>query len=174
MRPEVRLPGIGCAYSLPVTLPLVEVLEKHAPVMKTAERLVAREMRLAEIMEMLRGCYSFAGCDTPRDALDAFLLGQSPALLLAEILCAVLGPAQSMGAITAGQDNRRIDITSLRRFFLGVLGWTPDTLKKAALPDLCDAYLGHAQWHGIAPKAPPGKEFMTAMLQQFPDGKDKT
>ena len=57
---------------------------------------------------------------------------------------------------------------------MGVLGWTPDTLKQAALPDLCDAYLGHAQWHGITPKTTPTKEFMAAMLQQFPDGKDKT
>lgn len=57
---------------------------------------------------------------------------------------------------------------------MGVLGWTPDALKQAALPDLCDAYLGHAQWHGIAPKTTPTKEFMAAMLQRFPDGKEKT
>jgi hypothetical protein len=57
---------------------------------------------------------------------------------------------------------------------MGVLGWTPDALKQAALPDLCDAYLGHAQWHGIAPKTTPTKEFMAAMLQRFPDGKDNT
>ena len=57
---------------------------------------------------------------------------------------------------------------------MGVLGWTPDTLKTASLPDLCDAYLGHAQWQGITPNTTPTKEFMAAMLQQFPDGKDKT
>ncbi|MDF3022901.1 MAG: hypothetical protein K0R10_262 [Alphaproteobacteria bacterium] len=54
---------------------------------------------------------------------------------------------------------------------MGVLGWTPDTLKHAVLPDLCDAYLGHAHWHGIAPKPTPTKEFMAAMLRQFPDRK---
>lgn len=57
---------------------------------------------------------------------------------------------------------------------MGVLGWTPDTLARASLPDLCDAYLGHAQWHGTLPKTAPAKEFMAAMLQRFPDGKDNT
>lgn len=55
---------------------------------------------------------------------------------------------------------------------MGVLGWTPDALARASLPDLCDAYQGHAQWHGITPKTTPTKEFMAAMLQRFPDGKD--
>lgn len=175
MKDKITLPGIGCSYTLPVTLALVAALEEKTTVMKAAEQLVARQMKLSEMLDHLRGCYRLAGCETPRADLDAHLMTQSPALLLAEILCAVLAPASAMGAIKLGEpkesDWRRIDITSLRRFFMGVLGWTPDTLRHAGLPDLCDAYLGHAAWHGIAPAPTPTKEFMTAMLQQFPDRK---
>lgn len=99
MRESITLPGIGCSYALPVTLALVAALEEKTTVVKAAEMLVAREMTLAEMLERLRACYDLAGCDMPRAQLDAHLLAQSPALLLAEILCAVLAPASAMGAI---------------------------------------------------------------------------
>ena len=105
MRDSIILPGIGCSYALPVTLALVEALEEKTTVLKAAEQLVAREMKLAEMLEHLRACYALAGCETPREQLDAHLMAQSPALLLAEILCAVLAPASAMGAISSGEAN---------------------------------------------------------------------
>lgn len=106
MKDSIALPGIGCSYALPVTLALVAALEEKTTVLKAAEMLVAREMKLSETLEHLRACYKLAGCDMPREPLDAHLLGQSPALLLAEILCAVLAPASAMGAIApAGKTN---------------------------------------------------------------------
>ena len=91
------------SITLPVTLALVAALEEKTTVLKAAEQLVAREMKLADILEHLRACYALAGCDTSRAQLDAHLLTQSPALLLAEILCAVLAPASAMGALTSGE-----------------------------------------------------------------------
>ena len=103
MKDSITLPGIGCRYTLPVTLALVAALEENTTVLKAAEQLVAREMKLADILEHLRACYRLAGCEIPREQLDAHLLTQSPALLLAEILCAVLAPASAMGALTSGE-----------------------------------------------------------------------
>lgn len=103
MKDNITLPGIGCSYTLPVTLALVAALEEKTTVMKAAEQLVARQMKLSEMLEHLRGCYRLAGCETPPADLDAHLLTQSPALLLAEILCAVLAPASAMGAIKLGE-----------------------------------------------------------------------
>ncbi len=103
MKDSITLPGIGRHYALPVTLALVAALEEKTTVLTAAEQLVARRMKLAEMLAHLRACYALAGCDMPREQLDAHLLAQSPALLLAEILCAVLAPASAMGAIPAGE-----------------------------------------------------------------------
>jgi hypothetical protein len=103
MKDSITLPGIGRNYSLPVTLALVATLEEKTTVLKAAEQLVAREMKLADVLEHLRACYDLAGCDLPREQLDAYLAAQSPALLLAEIFCAVLAPASAMGAIRMGE-----------------------------------------------------------------------
>lgn len=105
MKDSITLPGVGCTYTLPVTLALVAALEEKTTVLKAAEQLMAREIKLAETLEHLRACYKLAGCDLPPDALDAHLLGQSPALLLAEIFCAVLAPASAMGAIKLGEES---------------------------------------------------------------------
>ncbi|MDF3022900.1 MAG: hypothetical protein K0R10_261 [Alphaproteobacteria bacterium] len=104
MKDSMTLPGIHCSYALPVTLALVAALEEKTTVLKAAEQLVARDMKLADILEHLRACYTLAGCETPREQLDTYLLTQSPALLLAEILCAVLAPASAMGALTSGEE----------------------------------------------------------------------
>lgn len=103
MKNSITLPGIGCSYALSVTLALVAALEEKTTVLKAAEQLVAREMKLAETLEHLRACYALAGCNISPHELDAHLLEQSPALLLAEIFCAVLAPASAMGAITMGE-----------------------------------------------------------------------
>lgn len=105
MKHKIALPGIGQNYVLPVTLALAEALEEKTTVLKAAELLVARDMKLAEVLEHLRACYALAGCDTPQERLDAHLLTQSPSLLLADIFCAVLAPASAMGAVTPGEES---------------------------------------------------------------------
>lgn len=66
-----------------------------------------------------------------------------------------------------------MDIASLRRFFMGVLGWTPATvMREATVDDLADAYLGFFAFHPAAPAAAgnrPSKQFLQAMLGRFPD-----
>ncbi|HYD17053.1 MAG TPA: hypothetical protein VEF76_01075 [Patescibacteria group bacterium] len=100
MSDNIQLPGGYCLF---VNLALVEVLEQDTTIIKMAERLVARDMKLAEMIAVLRRCYAHAGCTRPVAEMDEFLIGRSPALLLAEILCAVLAPASAMGAITPGE-----------------------------------------------------------------------
>lgn len=64
---------------------------------------------------------------------------------------------------------RRIDLVPLRRFFLGVLGWTPRTLmQEARLEDLKDALDGYAEHHGLA-RQKPSKDFLQRMMGLFPD-----
>jgi hypothetical protein len=76
--------------------------------------------------------------------------------------------------VTGGPDRaaaRQIDLSGLRQFFLGVLGWTPQALRRAGLHDLCAACAGFRRH-----RRPPGaqtrvsKSFMAEMLRRFPDG----
>lgn len=63
---------------------------------------------------------------------------------------------------------RALDLKVPRRFFLGVLGWTPDAaLRQARLVDLADAWAGHAGRAGFS--APVSRQFMAEMMQRFPD-----
>jgi len=81
----------------------------------------------------------------------------------------------------------------MRKFFMGVLGWTPETvMREASLYELHDAWLGYAERHGaerhgaerhgaerhgaerhgIAAAAPAVTAvFLNDMLQRFPDGR---
>lgn len=64
---------------------------------------------------------------------------------------------------------RRIDMGPLRRFFLGVMGWTPHTLmQEARLEDLKDALDGYAEHRGLSRQALP-KSFLQRMMGLFPD-----
>lgn len=64
---------------------------------------------------------------------------------------------------------RQINLLPLRRFFLGVLGWTPHTLmQEAHLDDLKDALEGYAEHHGLARQV-LSREFLQKMTTLFPD-----
>lgn len=64
---------------------------------------------------------------------------------------------------------RRIDLVPLRRFFLGVLGWTPRALmQEARLEDLKDALDGYAEHHGLT-RQTVSKDFLKKMMGLFPD-----
>ena len=59
----------------------------------------------------------------------------------------------------------------LRRFFLGVMGWTPDTLLQASLRDLVDAaegYAGKSSKHDLPPPS-----FMQDMMKKHPDDSER-
>lgn len=64
-----------------------------------------------------------------------------------------------------------IDIRAVRKFFMGVLGWTPDVLMaKASLGDLTDAFEGYAEFHGLIPTVPAlSRQFLNEMMKKFPD-----
>lgn len=81
------------------TLALVEGLERDRSLLKTAELLISRELKVIEVLAVLRACYRHAGCTLDDAALDAFLLEQTPSLLLAEVLVAILAPLAAMGAL---------------------------------------------------------------------------
>ena len=114
---QITLPLPDGEMMLHPTLSLVAAMEQEASLMKTAERLLARELKLSEMLPLLRACYRAAGCgmdNTARGmdnaargmddtALDAFLLEHAPGLLLAEILVAILSPLSALGAVPPGE-----------------------------------------------------------------------
>ncbi len=67
---------------------------------------------------------------------------------------------------------KKIDIKTLRQFFMGMLGWTPEiVMKQATVEDLADAYEGYMFINGACEqeKQMPSKKFMQEMLNKFPD-----
>lgn len=94
--PEGRL-------TLVPTLSLVEALEKDTSLLKTAERLLSRDLKISEILPLLHICYRAAGCTAADADLDAFLLERAPGLMLAEILVALIAPLAGMGAASPGE-----------------------------------------------------------------------
>ena len=78
-------------------------------------------------------------------------------------------PASGDEGGAAGGDARVVDLRLLRRFFLGVLGWTPQTvMRDATLQDLQDAYAGFHSFHGLQDQR-IGSDFLVAMMKKFPD-----
>ncbi len=63
-----------------------------------------------------------------------------------------------------------MNLRLIRKFFLGVLGWTPaDMRREASLDDLLEAWLGYAEFHNLLKPCPPDKAFLLRMMQLFPD-----
>lgn len=63
----------------------------------------------------------------------------------------------------------------IRRFFTGVLGWTPRTVREeASLADLAGAFEGFCAWHGlaVAGNTLPPAGFLEEMLKKYPDRKE--
>ncbi len=86
---------------------------------------------------------------------------------LAEILLAL----DRMGAFYLEDNKKKADLQSVKKFFTGVMGWTPQTvLREATLTDLADAFEGYMTLQ--KPKKPglPSVQFLSAMMQRFPDG----
>jgi hypothetical protein len=65
-----------------------------------------------------------------------------------------------------------LDFVEVRRFFLGVIGWTPPVLyTDASLSDLLLAFEGYWQEKGVflQPRSLPDIAFMQDMIERHPD-----
>lgn len=67
----------------------------------------------------------------------------------------------------------RLDLAPLRGFFMGVVGWPPEVVRRAALQDLCATLTAHADYHGRRVRPAVDADFMRWMMAQYPD-KGKT
>ncbi|TAL39634.1 MAG: hypothetical protein EPN97_02095 [Alphaproteobacteria bacterium] len=100
-----KLPGPEQDYPLHLNLDLVEALEEAGgSLLKIADDLVSRELKLSAMLPLLRIAYGRAGCTLTVEELDAFLLCRSPASLLADLLMAILTPLHAAGAVTPGEE----------------------------------------------------------------------
>lgn len=101
---DFSLPGPAGHLALPLNLDLVEALEDAGgSLLKLADRLVAHDLKLSEMLPLLRLCYRRAGCALADAEIDALILRHSPAALMASLLMGILAPLQEMGAVTAGE-----------------------------------------------------------------------
>lgn len=98
-RQYITLPLPASTLKLAPDLALVMALEETRSLLKTAEMLLSRELRVSEVLLLLRICYRAAGCRMDDAALDAWLLGRSPASLLADILSGILTPLAALGVV---------------------------------------------------------------------------
>lgn len=100
-----KLPGPEQDYPLHLNLDLVEALEEAGgSLLKIADDLVSRDLKLSAMLPLLRIAYGKAGCVLAPVELDSFLLCRSPASLLADLLMAILTPLHAAGAVTPGED----------------------------------------------------------------------
>jgi hypothetical protein len=99
-----KLPGPDHDFALPLTLGLVEALEEAGgSLLKIADDLVSRELKISAILPLLRIAYGRAGCAIAAEELDRFLLRCSPVSILADLLMAILTPLQEAGAVAPGE-----------------------------------------------------------------------
>lgn len=100
---SITLPGPLHTYHLRPTLQLVTDIETTGGnIFKIADQLVSQELGLNDILQLLTTAYK--SCDKGIDAhsISDYLLNDcpiAPALLLSDILVAILSPLQKMGAI---------------------------------------------------------------------------
>ncbi|MEZ0226535.1 MAG: hypothetical protein ACAH83_18405 [Alphaproteobacteria bacterium] len=102
---DFKLPGPDKHYPLRLNLDLVAALEDTGgSLLKIADRLVSRDLKLSEILPLLHIAYARAGCAMETGELAGFLLCRSPASLLADLLMAILTPLREAGAVTPGEE----------------------------------------------------------------------
>ncbi len=100
--PYFTLPLPNGAQPLHLTLSLVDALEQAGgSLYAAAEKLVARQMMLGDVLRMLIAAYRHSACGMDEVALHGFLLGCQPAVLLTRLLSAVLSP---LAAVDIAQD----------------------------------------------------------------------
>jgi hypothetical protein len=98
------LQGPDRDYPVKITLGLVADLEKkYGSLYQIAEGLIAKNMPLSTIADMLKTVYRAAGCDTEEKTLDAFLVRQPCADIFAAFLLDILSPLENMGGVMLGE-----------------------------------------------------------------------
>lgn len=91
--PYFTLPLPDGAQPLHLTLSLVDTLEQTGgSLYAVAEKLVARQMLLGDVVRMLMAAYKHSGCRMDDAAIQGFLMRCQPAVLLTRLLSAVLSP----------------------------------------------------------------------------------
>lgn len=97
---DILLPAPAGVVALPLSLQLVKDLE-HAggSLFKTADMLLSKELPLGDILRLLVVAYRAAGCVLSAEELAPYLLTQSPALLLTDILVGLLAPLHDLDAV---------------------------------------------------------------------------
>ncbi len=103
----IVLPSLEKDIGLPLTLHLVDAIEKQGgSLFKIADQLVAKEMPMGDIIRLLSGIYGFTGNPLPPDDVAHVLRtrGIAPAVLLSNILLAILTPLQYLGAVKEDHD----------------------------------------------------------------------
>lgn len=65
------------------------------------------------------------------------------------------------------------DIKGFRRFGLGVLGWSPDVVRRAELEDIVLAFQGRQDGTGSKTRARqlPPRTLLDTLMQRYPDQK---
>lgn len=106
MKDFIALPGPEGPVFLRLNLALIEALEQDAEgLYRVAEKLVQREIGVAEMIRLLKICYGLSGRSFDGEALDRFLLARLPELpeLLTEVLLAILEPVGKLGGVQPGE-----------------------------------------------------------------------
>jgi len=97
---KIYLPHPDGGVAVEITLALVERLEEGGSLLELAEKLVGKELKLAEAVTVLKGVYSHAGATPPP---DDFIVAQQPHLQLARLLTAIIAPLSALGAVDAAK-----------------------------------------------------------------------
>lgn len=106
MKDFIALPGPEGPIFLRLNLALIEALEQDGEgLYRVAERLVQRDIGVAEMIRLLKTCYCLSGRGLEEEALDKFLLARLPELpeLLTEIFLAILEPVGKLGGVQPGE-----------------------------------------------------------------------
>lgn len=91
--PALSLPLPDGCLPLPLTLALVEVMEKEArSLYALAATVLAGEAAHGTLIKLLRAIYRHGGCDMKDEALEDYLLTLNAVKIVTEILAAVLAP----------------------------------------------------------------------------------
>jgi hypothetical protein len=93
---KLYLPHPNGGVNVEITLALVERLEEGGSLLELAEKLVSKQLKLAEAVTLLKSVYAQANVTPPP---DNFIVAQQPHLHLARVLTAIIAPLSALGAI---------------------------------------------------------------------------
>lgn len=164
----IHLPAERRDYRLRLTLAFaVKVAPECIALLQDAAALDDNVAR-----SVLEKAYLSAGCmSSPARYIAARSVVENN-VLAGEILLSVLRPLAVLGVVDA--ERADISFVAVRKFFLGVIGWTPRVLDdEATLGDLASAWQGFSVYHGISVSKGVDRAFLSRMNARFPDISNK-